>query len=426
MPLETIIIGAGQAGLALSHHLALAGHGHVVLERGRVGERWRSERWDSLTLLTPNWLNRLPGASPLPDPDGYLDREGVIAHLERYAATAPVHEGTTVRRVRPTVHGYHVATDRGDWHAGSVVIATGDCDVPRIPAAATAAPPWLAQLHASRYRRPDELPEGGVLVVGAGPTGQQLADELRRSGRHVVLAVGRHARMPRTYRGRDAFAWLHDAGQLDVHADEVPNLAAARRAPSFPVSGAAGGSSLGLDRLAGLGVVVAGRLTGFTGRHALFGSELESELRDADRRLRRALAHIDGHIERTAAAAAPAEITVAGVARSRAGAGRARPRRPHGAMGDRLQALISLARGPSPRRHRRAAPPGRRDSGPGAVRARAEVPTHPQVALPGRRRRRRDADRRTHRRRRWRCPAAEGRMSAAAPQGHEPTRTAWA
>ena len=117
MRVETIIIGAGQAGLALSHHLGLAGHGHVVLERGRVGERWRSERWDSLTLLTPNWLNRLPGAAPLPDPDGYLDREGVIAHLERYAATAPVREGTTVRRVRPTVHGYHVATDRGDWHA---------------------------------------------------------------------------------------------------------------------------------------------------------------------------------------------------------------------------------------------------------------------------------------------------------------------
>ena len=307
MRVETIIIGAGQAGLALSHYLALAGHGHVVLERGRVGERWRSERWDSLTLLTPNWLNRLPGAPPLPYPDGYLDREGVIAHLERYAATAPVREGTTVRRVRPTVHGYHVATDRGDWHARSVVIATGDCDVPRIPAAAAAAPPWLAQLHASRYRRPDELPEGGVLVVGAGPTGQQLADELRRSGRHVVLAVGRHARMPRTYRGRDIFAWLHDAGQLDVHADEVPNLAAARRAPSFPVSGAAGGSSLGLDHLAALGVVVTGRLTGFTDRQALFGSDVERELRDADRRLRRALAHIDTHIERTAAAAAPAE-----------------------------------------------------------------------------------------------------------------------
>jgi putative flavoprotein involved in K+ transport len=304
---ETIIVGAGQAGLALSHHLRASAHGHVVLERGRVGERWRSERWDSLTLLTPNWLNRLPGAAPLPEPDGYLDRDHVIAYLESYAASAPVREGTTVQRLRQTHHGYHVATDRGDWHARNVVIATGDCDVPRIPAAAADAPASVAQLHASRYRHPDQLPDGGVLVVGAGPTGQQLADELRRAGRRVVLAVGRHARMPRTYRGRDVFAWLHDAGQLDVHADEVPDLAAARRAPSFPVSGAAGGSSLGLDRLAALGVVVTGRLTGFSEVNALFDSDLARQVGDADRRMRRALGHIDAYIERTGAAAEPAE-----------------------------------------------------------------------------------------------------------------------
>jgi putative flavoprotein involved in K+ transport len=305
---ETVIVGAGQAGLALSHHLRASAHGHVVLERGRVGERWRSERWDSLTLLTPNWLNRLPGAAPPLQPDGYLDRADVIAYLASYAAAAPVREGTTVRRVRRTRHGYHVATDRGDWHAGNVVIATGDCDVPHIPAAAADAPQIVVQLHASRYRRADQLPDGGVLVVGTGPSGQQLADELRRSGRRVVLAVGRHARIPRTYRGRDIFAWLQDAGQLDVHADAVPNLVAARRAPSFPVSGAAGGSSLGLDRLARLGVVVTGRLVGFTDRHALFGSDLEREVRDADRRMRRALAHIDAYIERTGARAEPAEI----------------------------------------------------------------------------------------------------------------------
>jgi putative flavoprotein involved in K+ transport len=305
---ETIVIGAGQAGLALSHHLTAEGHGHVVLERGRVGERWRSQRWDSLTLLTPNWLNRLPGAVGPADPDGYLDRDGVIAHLESYAAGAPVREATTVRRVRRTHHGYHVASDRGDWHARNVVIATGDCDVPSIPAAAAAAPPWLVQQHASSYRRPDDLPDGGVLVVGAGPSGQQLAAELRRAGRHVVLAVGRHVRMPRTYRGRDIFAWLHAIGQLDVHADDVPDLAAARRAPSFPVSGAAGGESLGLDRLAALGIVVTGRLTGFADRHALLACDLHRELRHADRRLRRALAQIDAHIEQMGAAVEPAEL----------------------------------------------------------------------------------------------------------------------
>jgi putative flavoprotein involved in K+ transport len=304
---ETVIIGAGQAGLALSWYLRAAGHPNVVLERGRVGERWRSERWDSLALLTPNWLNRLPGAAPLPGPDGYLDRLGMIAHLEAYAADARVCERTTVRRVRRTPHGYHVRTDRGDRYAANVVIATGDCDAPRIPPVAAAAPPWVHQLHAARYRRPEGLPEGGVLVVGAGPSGQQLAAELRRAGRRVVLAVGRHARMPRRYRGRDVFAWLHAAGQLEAHATEVPDLAAARRAPSFPVSGAGGGESLGLDHLARLGVVITGRLAGFAGNHAIFAADLVEQVRDADRRLRRVLAQIDAHIVRTGAAAGPPE-----------------------------------------------------------------------------------------------------------------------
>lgn len=302
MYVETVIVGAGQAGLALSRHLAAARRGHVLLERGRVGERWRSERWDSLRLLTPNWLNRLPGAPAHPDPDGYLDRQGVIAYLEAYAAGAPVRERTRVLRVRRAREGYHVATDRGDWLARNVVIATGDCGAPHVPAAAADAPSCVDQLHASRYRRPGRPADGGVLVVGAGPSGQQLAAELRRAGRDVVLAVGRHARMPRTYRGRDVFAWLQAMGQLDARADEVADLAAARRAPSFPLSG---GESLGLDRLARLGVVVTGRLLGFSGRDAQFAPDLERPLDDAERRLRRTLAQIDAHIEHTAAAAGP-------------------------------------------------------------------------------------------------------------------------
>jgi putative flavoprotein involved in K+ transport len=305
---ETVIVGAGQAGLALSRVLTSVGRPHVVLERGRIGERWRSERWESLRLLTPNWLNRLPGAPALPDPDGYLDRRGVVEHLEAYAAGAPVHERTTVLGVRRSRRGHLVVTDAGDWLARNVVIATGDCDVPRVPAIEADAPPFLHQLHATAYRRPARLPKGGVLVVGAGPSGQQIAAELRRDGRDVVLAAGRHARMPRTYRGRDVFAWLHDAGQLSVHADDVPDLAAARRTPSFPVSGARGGESLGVDGLAALGVVVTGRLTGFAGRYALFAADLDHELRAADRRMHRALGHIDRHIEQTRAAAAPADV----------------------------------------------------------------------------------------------------------------------
>ena len=326
MHVETVIIGAGQAGLALSRHLRLAGHGHVVLERGRVGERWRSERWDSLRLLTPNWLNRLPGAPPLSDTDGYVDRLGLIEHLEAYADRAPVREHTAVVRVRRTHHGYHVATDGADWHARTVVIATGDADVPRIPAVAAAVPPGVEHLHATRYRSPDRLPDGGVLVVGAGPSGQQIAAELRRAGRPVVLAAGRHARMPRTYRGRDIFAWLQAAGHLDAHANDVPDLTAARRAPNIPVSGAAGGESLGLDRLADLGVDVAGRLLGFSDREARFAPDLDRQLRDADRRLYRVLAQIDAHIERSGAAAEPPETPPPlslgpGPARLRLGAG---------------------------------------------------------------------------------------------------------
>jgi putative flavoprotein involved in K+ transport len=306
MLVETIIIGGGQAGLALSHHLTAAGHRHIVLERGRVGERWRSERWDSLRLLTPNWLNGLPGAAPLPEPDGYLDRDGVVAHLESYAARAPLRRWTTVRRVAPLRRGYHVATDRGEWAAENVVVATGDCGAPRLPAVAAEAPPSLHHLHAAEYRRPEQLPPGGVLVVGAGPSGQQIAAELRRAGRPVALAVGRHARMPRTYRGRDIFFWLHATGQLDVHADAVPDLAAARRAPSFPVSGRAGGESLGVDRLAALGVVVTGRLVRFTPGHAHFAGDLAQQMHEADRRLRRTLARIDDHIDQTGAVGPPA------------------------------------------------------------------------------------------------------------------------
>jgi putative flavoprotein involved in K+ transport len=304
---QTVVIGAGQAGLALSHWLRAIESPHVLLERGRVGERWRSERWDSLVLLTPNQFNGLPGAPPHPDGHGFLDRRGVIAYLEAYAARAPVREQTTVTRVRRAGGGFRVETDRGTWHAANVVIATGDCDVPYVPAAADAVPAGLHQLHASAYRRPADLPPGGVLVVGAGPSGQQLAAELRGTGRRVVLATGRHARMPRRYRGRDAFSWLHATGLLETHAADVPDFAAARRAPSFPVSGAAGGHSLGLDRLAALGVEVTGRLCGFAGRYAVLAGDLPATVADADRRLRRVLGAIDAYIARTGAHAGPPE-----------------------------------------------------------------------------------------------------------------------
>ena len=198
---EALVIGAGQAGLAASRCLRDRGVEHVVLERGRV-----AERWDSLRLLTPNWQSRLPGHRYSgPDPDGYMSTSEVVGYLDGYARSfaAPVEERTNVVSVGPLGSGYCVATERGAFEARSVVIATGYCDVPFVPRLAASLPPALHQVVPTRYRNPGLLPEGGVLVVGASSTGVQLADEIHASGRPVTLAVGRHLRLPQLQeRGR--------------------------------------------------------------------------------------------------------------------------------------------------------------------------------------------------------------------------------
>ena len=295
---DTLIVGAGQAGLALSHHLTAAGHEHVVLERGRVGQRWH-ERWDSLTLLSPNWMNRLPGepgpSEPGPaDRDGFLPRAAFAAHLESYARAlaAPVVEGVGVERIERLGRGFRISTTSGAWLARSVVLATGDAADPHVPLAPPTRP---LSLHSSDYRRPELLPDGPVLVVGAGTSGQQLGLELRQAGRDVVLAAGRHSRAPRRYRGRDIFEWAHILGDFDRTIDEMPDVEAAKRVPLFPLSGANGGEDLGLDRLAAAGVAVTGRLTGFDGRRAVFADDLAANVAAADARLRKLLRRIDAH-----------------------------------------------------------------------------------------------------------------------------------
>lgn len=298
---QTIVIGAGQAGLALSRYLTAARHPHVVLDRGRIAERWRSERWDSLTLLTPNWMNGLPGSAPHADTDGFLARDEYISYLDRYARSfgAPVHEHVTVCSVERAGERFRVRTRRRDWLAENVVVATGDADVPRLPPLAEAVPAGIERLHSSAYRAPDMLPPGGVLVVGAGPSGQQLALELRRSGRHVVLAVGRHGRLPRRYRGRDIFCWLAELGELDRSIDELPNPAAARRTQNVPLSGRNGGEALDLTVLQASGVTLAGRLTGFAGSNALFAVDLEANVAAADQRMSQMLERIDSRVNGT-------------------------------------------------------------------------------------------------------------------------------
>jgi putative flavoprotein involved in K+ transport len=292
---ETVVIGAGQAGLALSWHLSRAGRPHVVLERGRIGERWRSERWDSLTLLTPAWASLLPGQDSHPDPSAFLGRDTFVDELEQYAWSflAPVVEGATVVSVRRHEDGYHVATDRDSWLARNVVVATGDCGVPLMPAQAAGVPQGVASLHAVRFRAPESLPPGAVLVVGSGPTGQQLALDLARSGREVTLAVGRHARLPRRYRGRDIWEWLDRLGDFDVSIDEVADPTAARRTPSVAVTGAKGGEPLDLQVLHEAGVDVRGRLLVFAGSHAVFSDGLAAEVERAEVRMRRILARVD-------------------------------------------------------------------------------------------------------------------------------------
>ncbi|MCH8999888.1 MAG: NAD(P)-binding domain-containing protein, partial [Proteobacteria bacterium] len=220
----TVIIGAGHAGLAMSRCLAERSIDHVVLERGEVANTWKTERWDSLRLLTPNWQSRLPGFGYQgDDPDGYRTMPEVIAFIDQYAKviSAPLRTHTTVTSVSRGDAGYLVATDRGDWQARTVVLATGACNIPRVPAVAAAVPPAIATLTPVQYRNPDLFEAGGVLVVGASATGTQLADEIHRSGRPVTLAVGEHIRAPRVYRGRDLEWWMDAAGGLDERYDEV-------------------------------------------------------------------------------------------------------------------------------------------------------------------------------------------------------------
>ena len=302
----TLIVGGGQAGLALSRHLVEAGQDHVVIERGRVGERWRSERWDSLRLLSPNWLSSLPWMEPHPDPDGFMACGEFVSRLDGWARGfgAPVREGVTVLSVRPACEGFEVVTDDGEWRARQVVIATGDCDTPMVPGAAAAAPGAVASLHAAWYRNPSALPDGPVLVVGAGATGQQIASELAAAGRPVVLAVGRHARMVRRYRGRDIFAWLSATGAWERRLDDVSNRERTLAEANIAVSA---GGDLSLGALAASGVVLTGRLLGFTGRHALFGDDLQKWVRQSDDHMLRALDRIDQHIAASGVAAPAAD-----------------------------------------------------------------------------------------------------------------------
>ncbi len=292
----TVVIGAGHSGLAASRFLSARSIDHVVLERGDVANSWRHERWDSLRLLTPNWQSRLPGYRyEGGDPDGFMTMAEVVDFIARYAvvSSAPVQTHTTVTSVTSDGDGYRVATDQGELRCRTLVIASGSSNVARVPETREAIPASIECVTALAYRRPDQLPEGGVLVVGASATGVQLADEIHRSGRPVTIAVGEHVRLPRMYRGRDVLWWMHQSGVWDQRYDEVDDLVRARRLPSPQLVGTPERTTLDLNALGSAGVRIVGRLAAVRGGRALFSGGLRNQFALADLKMNRLLETFD-------------------------------------------------------------------------------------------------------------------------------------
>src|SRR5688572_10850478 len=269
---------------------------HVVLERGDVANSWRRERWDSLRLLTPNSQSRLPGYRYQgDDPDGFMTMSEVVDFIGGFAAAidAPVRRHTEVMKARPADDGYRIATSQGELECRSLIIASGACNAPSVPALRDAVPPSVASVTPFDYRNPQSLPEGGVLVVGASATGVQLADELRRSGRHVLLSVGEHVRLPRTYRGRDVLWWMEASGIWDQRYDEIDDVERARKLPSPQLVGSPQRTTLDLNALSTEGVEIVGRLAAVRDGRALFSGGLRNQFALADLKMSRLLDSFD-------------------------------------------------------------------------------------------------------------------------------------
>jgi putative flavoprotein involved in K+ transport len=292
----TVVVGGGQSGLAMSRCLSARSIDHVILERNEVAHSWRQERWDSLRLLTPNWQCRLPGFDYRgDDPDGFMSALQVAGFMAEYAKViaAPVMDGTTVTSVCRTNDGYLVTTEQGQWSSPTVVVATGAFNLPSVPAFARAVPSEIATLTPMEYRNPEQLRQGGVMVVGASATGVQIASEIRRSGREVILSVGEHVRGPRLYRGRDIHWWMEAAGVLDERYDEVDDIVRARRVPSMQLVGSDDRATFDLNALTSMGVKLVGRFAGVNDGRAQFSGSLRNKCELADLKLGRLLDTID-------------------------------------------------------------------------------------------------------------------------------------
>jgi putative flavoprotein involved in K+ transport len=291
-----VVVGAGHAGLAMSRRLTERSIDHVVLERGEVANSWRTQRWPSLRLLTPNWQTRLPGYDYAgDDPDGFMPAAGVVAALTAYARLigAPVRTATTVQTLSARPQGFEIRAGDDLLHARAVVLATGACNLPAIPGLAAAVPPAITTLTPFTYRDPSQLPDGGVLVVGASATGVQLAGEIHRSGRPVTVAVGEHVRLPRSYRGRDIFWWLEATGLLAEPYDQIDDLTRARHLPSPQLTGTPEAITTDLNTLTALGIRIVGRLGRIADGVAQFSGALANTCALADLKMNRFLNRAD-------------------------------------------------------------------------------------------------------------------------------------
>lgn len=299
--IETIIVGGGQAGLAASYHLRQLGREHVIFEAAeKPAHAWRSDRWDSFTLVTPNWTIGLPGASYAgSDPDGFLPRDEIIAYFEQYIErfNLPIRFSTMVKEVAPIEGGgYRVTTNETAYAARNVVIATGSFQRPRTPAFKTAIPAGVLQLSAGQYRSPGQLPAGAVLVVGSGQSGLQIGEEIYQNGQKVYLSTGRAPRMPRRYRGRDIFAWLVETGVFEETPDQLPSPAA-RLGANPQLSGKDGGHSLNLHQFVRAGVNLFGHIAGAQDGRVVFRPDLKENLTTSDKAEKEITAMIDKYLE---------------------------------------------------------------------------------------------------------------------------------
>ena len=297
---DTIIVGGGQGGLSTSYHLTQLGREHLILEQAdKVAEVWRN-RWDSFTLITPNWMTRLPGAEYQgDDPDGFMARDDLVAYFEEYIKRfeLPIRYGIRVTSIEPSEAGYLIKTNKSDYEAANVVVAMGLHQQSKMPLFSTNFPSEIYQIHSSEYRNPDTLPVGPVVVVGSAQSGCQIAEELYQSGRKVYLSVSSAGRIPRRYRGKDITSWMTDIGFFDRTVDKLPSPQD-KFAASAQGTGKDGGHTINLHQFAKDGVVLLGRIQSVQEDRIVLTPDLKENLAKGDKFEAFMVKEIDNYIER--------------------------------------------------------------------------------------------------------------------------------